>query len=176
MGGIAQLKIMLILSDVPTTVPEQVEYFNNLKQAIRSILTIDMDWKVNISVADASLERVLGMTSNIVVSVTFLCLSAGPGDISTLQSKLDSPKFLDQLNFMGFKASKAGLQSTDTSNQAPSPLVVGLCSAEGGLTCLVMLLFLARHFFSCPQGKFEIQHLWIFPLHSPKNAVPKTKA
>jgi hypothetical protein len=41
---------------------------------------------------------------------------------------------------------QASPQSTSTSNQAPSSLVVGLCSAAGALTSLCLLYCLARRF------------------------------
>jgi hypothetical protein len=112
-----------------------------------------MEWNISISVGDLSIERRLGLTSNFVVSIVFSSLSAGPGDISTLQSILDSPAFFDQLNSLGFKASKASAQLTSLSNQALSSLVVGLCSAAGVLTSLTLLFCLARRFFCSARDK-----------------------
>ena len=146
---------MLILSDVPIAEPEQVEYFYNLEQAMISILSISMEWNISISVGDISIERRLGLGSNVVVSVVFTSLSADPGYILILQSKLDNPAFFDQLNSLGFKASSASPQLTSTSNQAPSSLVVGLCSAAGGLTCLALLFCLAHRLFGCARDKSQ---------------------
>ena len=152
-GGKIQFQITLILSDVPTVVPEQV-FFYNLEQAIRSILGISMEWNISISVGDISIERRLFLTSNVVISIVFTSLSAGPGDILALQSKLNSPAFLDQLNSLGFKASKASLKLASTSNdQASSSLIVGLCSAAGVLTSLALLFCLARRFFGRARGE-----------------------
>ncbi len=101
---------MLMLSDVPTTVPAQDEYFKNLTQAIRTILNLSSEWNINITVGDLPKGRRFSLTSNLDVSILMTSLSAGLGDILKLQSKLDSPAFLDQLNAQGFKASKARLQ------------------------------------------------------------------
>ncbi len=101
---------MLILSDVPTTVPAQDEYFENMKQAIGTILNLSSEWNINITVGDLPKGRRFSLTSNLVVIIVFTILSAGPVNILSLQSKLDSPAFLDQLNAQGFKASIARLQ------------------------------------------------------------------
>jgi hypothetical protein len=103
---------MLILSDVPTTVPARDEYFKNLKQAIRTILNLSSEWNINVTVTVGDLPkgRRFSLTSNVRVSIFITSLSAGPGDILSLQSKLDSPAFVDQLNAQGFKASIASLQ------------------------------------------------------------------
>jgi hypothetical protein len=153
MGDRIQFKITLILSDVPTSVPEQVQYFYNLEQAIRSVLSIAMEWNMNISVDDSLMERRLGLTSNFVVSIEFSRLSADPGDIITLQSNLNSPAFFDQLNSLGFKASKTSPRLTSASNHEPSSLVVGLCSAAGVLTSLSLLFCLAQRYFGRTRNK-----------------------
>jgi hypothetical protein len=114
---------MLILSDVPTTVPEQDEYFKKLKQAIRTILNVSLEWNINITVGDLPKERRISLTTNLGVSIVFTTLSADLGDVSILQSKFNSPEFLDLLNAQGFKASKASLQlviSTETSTGSTS--------------------------------------------------------
>ncbi len=111
-GRPTQLNIVLILSDVPTTVPARDEYFKNLKQAIRTILNLTSEWNINFTVTAGDLPkgRRFSLTSNVGVSIFITSLSAGPGDILSLQSKLDSPAFVDQLNSQGFKASIASLQ------------------------------------------------------------------
>ncbi len=101
---------MLILSDFPTTVPAQDEYFDNLKQAIRTILNLSSEWNINITAGYLPKRRIFSLTGNLGVSVFITSLSADPGDILTLQSKLDSPAFLEQLNAQGFKASRASRQ------------------------------------------------------------------
>ncbi len=100
-----------MLSDVPTSVPQQEEYFKTLTKAIRMILNISSEWNIKITVGDLLKGRRISLRSNLSASIFFTSLSAGLGDILTLQSKLDSPAFLDQLNAQGFKASIAGLQS-----------------------------------------------------------------
>ena len=150
-GDTVEIKITLMFSDVPTTELDQVEYFDKLNQAIRSVLSLSMEWYINVSQGDFSEERRLGLTSNVAVSIVFTSLSAGPGDIAVLLSKLDSQAFIDQLNSLGFKASKASPQLTSTSNQAPSPLAVGLCSAAGVLICLTLLFWLAKLFSGSPR-------------------------
>jgi hypothetical protein len=111
-GRPTQLSIMLILSDVPTTVPARDEYLKNLEHAIRTILNLSSEWNINITVTVGDLPkgRRFSLTSNVGVSIFITSLSAGPGDILSLQSKLDSPAFVDQLNAQGFKASIASLQ------------------------------------------------------------------
>ncbi len=109
-GRPIQIKIMLILSDVPSTVRGQDEYFKALKQAIRTILNLSSEWNIDVTVGDLPKGGRSSLTSNLGVSIFLTSLSAGPGDILTLQSKLDSPAFLEQLNAQGFKASIASLQ------------------------------------------------------------------
>jgi hypothetical protein len=149
--GITRVKFRLMLSNVPTALSEQNEYFNALKQAIRSILSVSMEWNISISVDESA--RRLDLSSNFIVSIVFTSLFAGPGDIITLQSKLDSSAFLDQLNSIGFRASIANPPLTDSSNQVPSSLVVGLCSAAGGVIFLLLLLYLGYHFFGNARHK-----------------------
>ncbi len=91
-------------------VPAQNEYFMNLKQAIGTILNLSPQWNMSITVGDLPKGRRFSLTSNVGVSILISSLSASPGDILTLQSKSDSPAFLDQLNAQGFKASIASLQ------------------------------------------------------------------
>jgi hypothetical protein len=155
--GIVQFKAIFILADIPNAVLEQVEFFNRLKQAIRSALGISMEWNISISLGDSSVERRLGLTSNGIVSVVFISMSASLGEALALQSKCNSPAFLDQLNSLGFKASMAANpQLTSTSNPASSSLVVAVSSAAAGLTCLTFLFCLARRYFGKERGKSKI--------------------
>ncbi len=101
---------MLIFSDVPTIVLAQDEYFKSLKQAIVTMLNLSPEWNISITVGDLLKGRRFSLTINVDVSIFIFSLSAGPGDILTLQSILESPAFLDQLNARGFKASIASLQ------------------------------------------------------------------
>jgi hypothetical protein len=100
---------VLILSDVPTTVLDQDDFSKKLKQAIRTILNLTSEWSIVITVGDLPKGRTFSPTSNLDVNILITSLSASPGDILALQSKLDSPAFLDGLNALGFKASIASL-------------------------------------------------------------------
>jgi hypothetical protein len=97
-------------------VPAQAEYFMNLKQAIGTILNLSAEWNISITVVDLPKGRRFSLTSNVGVSIFISSLSADPGDILTLQSKLDSQTFLVQLNAQGFKASLASLQLVTSSS------------------------------------------------------------
>ena len=154
-GGKVQFKIILILSDAPTAAPQQVEYLDNLKQAIKSVLNIAMEWNIELTIDDPPVPPKADQTSRFIVSVVFASLSANLGDVLALQSKLDSPAFFDQLNSLGFKASKPGSESpfTSTTTQASSPLVVGLCSAAGVLTGLICLICMAHHYVASGRDK-----------------------
>ncbi len=72
------------------------------------------------------------MTGNLVVRIYIASLSAGPGDISTVQNKLDSPAFLDQLNAQGFKASEASLEFiTSIASELSMSSTSGECAILG---------------------------------------------
>ncbi len=109
---------MLILSDVPTDVHQQHIYLEKLKKEAEIVLNLSSEWSINIAVGHGDLPkgRRLSLTSDLGVSIFVISLSAGPGDILKMQSKLDSPAFLDQLNARGFKASKARLQFATTTS------------------------------------------------------------
>jgi hypothetical protein len=79
--GTRPVIILLYLSDVPTTEPEQVEFFEKLKTAIRNVLNISMESAIiNVTVIQdhSSVEIKLGLTSNaavrVVISFYFLAL------------------------------------------------------------------------------------------------------
>jgi hypothetical protein len=140
------INFTMYLSEIPTALHERLEYFDNLVKAIRSILNLSRDWFINRSEENSSTERRLGLSRNGVVNLAFSNSFADPADFSDLQSKLNDQKFFDQLNILGFKASRVSFQSTETSNQGPMPLFVGLFSAAGFLTGFCFLFCLARHF------------------------------
>lgn len=108
------------------TVPAQDEFFKNLKQTIGTILNLSSEWNINITVGGLPKGRIFSLASNLGVSICFTIYSAGPGDISTLRSKLDNPAFLDQLNAQGFKASMASFQLEINTSGEWALLQVGL--------------------------------------------------
>jgi hypothetical protein len=113
--------VRLMFSNVPTTVPDLDKYFGSLKEAIVAVLRISSEWNIDIAVeGDLPKGRRSSLTSNIAVGIVFTSISAGPGDLSTLQGKLDSPAFLEGLNAMGFKASLLELIITKSSMSSTS--------------------------------------------------------
>jgi hypothetical protein len=146
--------ITLILSDVPTTTLAKDEYFDNLLREIIKILDLSRDWSINISSEvdfDPSMERRLGLrlSRKSQIRILLTSSSADPGDISALKSKLDSQAFIDQLNSVGFKASKASSASelNTSSNKEQSSFVVGLSSGASILAGLILLFCLVKHFY-----------------------------
>jgi hypothetical protein len=104
--------LSLMLSDVPTTVSARDIYLKSLENATVTVLQISSEWNINIALeSDLPKRRRSSLTSNLAVSIVFTSISAGPGDLSTLLSKLYSPAFLKQLNAKGFKASLLELTS-----------------------------------------------------------------
>ena len=98
--------LILMFSDVPTTGPGLDEYFDKLKNATVTALNLSSEWNINIAVeSDLPKWRRSSLTSNVAVNIVFTSISAGLGGLSTLQSKLNSPAFLERLNAQGFKAS-----------------------------------------------------------------------
>jgi hypothetical protein len=105
----------LMFSDLQTTVPWLDEYLETLKKEIVTILDISSEWIINIALeGDLPKGRRSSLTSNLVISIEFTSISAGPGELSTLQRKLESPAFLERLK-KGFKASLFKLNSTKSS-------------------------------------------------------------
>ena len=156
-GGTSQVKVILYLSDVPTTEPEQLEFFEKLKNAIRSILIIPLEWNINVTVIEdySSIKRSLGSSRNVAVSIVITALSSEFGDIAALQTKLNDQTFTYQLNSLGFKASTTSLPSTSTSNQLPWSLIVGMCSAAG-ILILILVSCLAKRFYDSARDKSKI--------------------
>ena len=154
-----QVKVTLVLSDVPVTQQDRGEYFYNLNLAIQSTLSISMEWHINITqIENYPFEagRRLGLSSNSLVMIVITSVSASSDDAVALQNKLDSNEFVDQLNSLGFKASKSKSLLTSTSNQALSPIAVGLCSAAGVLTGFTVLFCLAKKFCYSASDRFEM--------------------
>ena len=112
----------MTFSNVPTTVSEQDAYFKNLTDEIRSILNLSSDWNIQVSIfGDSLMGRRFRLTSNLDVRIVITSLSAGPDDILTLQHRLNSPAFLEQLQARRFDASSnARLTSTKSSMSSTS--------------------------------------------------------
>jgi hypothetical protein len=145
------INITLSLSDVPSAHTEQLKYFDNLKAAVGTVLNLSLQWEIEISVIEASMERRSEQLSNLLASIVFSSALAGHGEIELLKEKLDSKAFLDGLNAMGFKASRPGLQSIQgdsrlSPSSAPSALTIGLSSAFSLAASLTMLLCIYRVF------------------------------
>ncbi len=110
-----------MVSDVPTTLSDLDKYFDSLKNAIVMVLNISLEWNINIIVEeDLPKERRSSLKSNLAVSIVFTSISAGPGDLLTLQNKVDSPAFLEKLNAQGFKTSLLELSMTKSSMSSTS--------------------------------------------------------
>ncbi len=105
-----QVEIMLMFSNVPSTVQEQNAYLDTLKKEIRTLLNLSLEWSITIYVVGDG--RRYSPTRNLVVRIVFARLFAGPGDLSKLQSDLYSPVLLDQLHALNFEASKANIHFT----------------------------------------------------------------
>jgi hypothetical protein len=110
-----------MVSDVPTTLSDRDKYFDSLKNAIVTVLNISLEWTINIAVEDDLPKgRRSSLTSNLAVSIVFTSISAGPGDLLTLQNKVGSPAFLEGLNSQGFKTSLLELSMTKSSMSSTS--------------------------------------------------------
>ena len=145
---------IIYLSDVPKIEPEQGQFFDNLRQAIKDILNLSDEWHIEVWKDYSSSERRVGLNNNIAVNILLTSSLAGPGDIAMLEEKLDRQEFMEQLQSKGFKASKASPQLTSTGYVGLSSFVVGVCSAAGVMTGLVLLFCTRRFFFSTALNEY----------------------
>jgi hypothetical protein len=150
--SVVRINCTIFISEVPIIEPMREHFFHDLSQAIQNILNVSDEWHIDVWEDTTFAERRIDLNSNTAISIVLTSSLASPGDVAILNRKLNGQGLIDQLKSRGFQASKASLvQLTSQSSPGgtgPSSLVVGLCSAAGMLTGLVLLFCIKRCFFS----------------------------
>jgi hypothetical protein len=138
-------------------------YILNLSQAIEDILNLSDEWDIDVWEDTSSTERRISMNSNLAVTIVLTSFFASPDDVAMINRKLNGQDFIDQLKSRGFKASKASLPLTtsiSTGDIGPSSLVIGVCSAAGILTGLVLLFCMKKCFFPSSMDRSRMDKLF----------------